>query len=322
MRITAVIPEIALPGGVVRLQMDRLESPLSSKVTVGGVPAERVGASSQAITIRVPEGAGSGIQVSAGDQEAGADLKVGRVLANELHSVGNPVVDSNRNIYATLSGPRGEQVPFSVFVLGPEGNKKPFLAEITNPTGMAWGRDGLLYISSRHTGTTYRSTVDKQLEKFVDGLGVATGLAFDSHNNLLVGDRSGYIHKVTPEREVSVLCELEPSVSAYHLAIDDEDRLYVAGPTLSTQDCIYRVSPEGEVEVLFRGLGRPQGMAFDSQGRLQVTASFRGCKGVFTLDNGQPEWWLAGPMLVGMAFSPGDKQVYLVDRNHLFEVVL
>ena len=322
MRITAVVPEIALPGGIVRLKMDGLKSPLLSEVTVGGVSAERVGASSQAITIRVPEGAGSGIQVSAGDQEAEADLKVGRVLTDGLHSVGNPVLDSNRNIYATLSGPRGEKVPFSIFVLGPEGNKKPFLAEIINPTGMAWGRDGFLYISSRHTGTTYRSTVDKQLEKFVDGLGVPTGLAFDSRNNLLVGDRSGYIHKVTPDREVSVLCELEPSVSAYHLAIDEEDRLYVAGPTLSTQDCIYRVSPEGEVEVVCRGLGRPQGLAFDAGGRLQVTASFRGRKGVFALENGQPEWWLAGPMLVGMAFSPTGRQLYLVDRNHLFEVAL
>ena len=67
-------------------------------------------------------------------------------------------------------------MPFSVFVVSPDGTKEPFLAEITNPTGMAIGPDGCLYVSSRHTGAVYRSTFDKQVDKYVEGLGLATGL--------------------------------------------------------------------------------------------------------------------------------------------------
>ena len=50
-------------------------------------------------------------------------------------------------------------------------------------------------------------------------MGVATGLAFDPNGNLYVGDRSGTIFKIAPDREIYVYATLEPSVSAYHLAI-------------------------------------------------------------------------------------------------------
>ena len=104
----------------------------------------------------------------------------------------------------------------------------------------------------------YRTTFDKQIEEYVDGLGLATGLVFDSKQNLVVGDRSGKIYRISPDREISVLCNLEPSISAYHLAVSGDDTLFVTGPTLATQDCIYEVSPKGQVGVLFKGLGRPR----------------------------------------------------------------
>jgi hypothetical protein len=187
---------------------------------------------------------------------------------------------------------------------------------------MVIGPDRCLYISSRHTGAAYRSTFDKQLEEYVDGLGLATGLAFDSQGNLYVGDRLGVIHKVSPALEVSVLCELEPSVSAYHFAMDSSDRLYITGPTLSTQDSIYRVSPDGEVENLFRGLGRPQGLAFSADGSIQFAASYKGKKGIFTLVNGEPQLTIAGPMLVGLAYNSDRSHLYLADNSNLFEIRL
>jgi sugar lactone lactonase YvrE len=172
-----------------------------------------------------------------------------------LHAVANPVVDQQGNVYVTYSGARGESVPFGVFMVSSDGTKSPFLGDITNPTGLQIGPDGFLYISSRHTGTVYRSSFDKQVEKFADGLGIASGLAFDSQGSLFVGDRSGIIYRVTPDREVSVFCELEPSVSAYHLSMDGNDVLYVTGPTLATQDSIYQIAQSGEVTTFFKGLG-------------------------------------------------------------------
>jgi sugar lactone lactonase YvrE len=250
------------------------------------------------------------------------DLQVGRVIASELHSVANPVVDSLGNVYVTVSGTRGEKVPFSVFVVYADGSKHPFLADVVNPTGLAIGPDDYLYITSRHTGAVYRSTFDKQIEKYVDGLGLATGLVFDSQQNLLVGDRGGKIYKVSPNQEISVLCRLEPSVSAYHLAVAPDDTLFVTGPTLATQDCIYQVSREGQIEVFFKGLGRPQGLGFDPQGNLQVTASWQGRKGLYTFRKGNPELTVSGPMLVGFVYDNSGTSLYLVDSANLFRIEL
>ena len=64
---------------------------------------------------------------------------------------------------------------------------------------------------------------------------------------------------------------IEPSIAAYHLAFGPDQNLYVTGPTTSSFDAVQRISPDGHVEVFYRGLGRPQGMAFDvSKGNLYV----------------------------------------------------
>jgi sugar lactone lactonase YvrE len=321
MRIKRVFPRIALPGGVVRIEVEGLVDAQAVRVEVGGAEAKVVGASPDVLTVRIPDEASDGVTIY-GAGRARAGLRVGRLAATDLHSVANPVVDSSGSVYCTYSGARGEKVPFCVFVIRPEGEKQPFLADIMNPTGLAIGPDRRLYISSRHTGAVYRSTLDKQVDKFVDGLGLATGLAFDLAGNLLVGDRSGTIYRIAPDSSPSILCELEPSVSAYHLALNSQGDLFVAGPTLSTQDCIYRVSPDGRASVYYRGLGRPQGMVFDPKGRLQVAASHKGRKGVFTFVRGVPEWTISGPMLVGLAYSPDGSALYLAEHANLYRVDL
>ena len=96
----------------------------------------------------------------------------------------------------------------------------------------------------------------------------------------------------------------------------------MTGPTLATQDCIYSVSPSGKVQVFFKGLGRPQGLGFDSEGNLQVAASWRGRKGLYTFESGSPELAVAGPMLVGFAYSGTQNLLYLVDSANLFRIDL
>ena len=115
-------------------------------------------------------------------------------------------------------------------------------------------------------------------------MGVATGIAFDSEENLYVGDRSGTIFKISRSRQIYVFATLEPSIAAYHLAFGPEDYLYVTGPTTSSFDSVYRVSNAGEVETFFRGVGRPQGLAFDAEGRLYVAASLAGSRGIIRID--------------------------------------
>jgi sugar lactone lactonase YvrE len=117
-----------------------------------------------------------------------------------------------------------------------------------------------------------------------------------------------------------VFTTIEPSIAAYHLAVGPEGYLYVTGPTTSSFDSVYRVSPAGEVEIFYRGLGRPQGMAFDATGRLYVAASLGGRKGVIRIDQGRnAEIFLSGPNIVGLAFTPGRSMV-VASNSALYRV--
>jgi sugar lactone lactonase YvrE len=178
-----------------------------------------------------------------------------------------------------------------------------------NPTGLAFDRSGLLYASSRFDGIVYQITPTGNMSAFVEGMGVATGIAFDRDENLYVGDRSGTIFKISPSRQIYVFATLEPSIAAYHLAFGTDGYLYISAPTTSSFDAIHRISNAGEVETFFRGLGRPQGLAFDAQGRLYVAASLAGRRGIIRINtsgNPDPALFLSGPNIVGLAFAPGD----------------
>ena len=60
------------------------------------------------------------------------------------------------------------------------------------------------------------------------------------------------------------------------------------------------------MEKFYRGLGRPQGMAFDVQGNLYVAASQAGRKGILRITpQGQCELAVSGVGLVGLVFTNG-----------------
>ncbi len=274
------------------------------------------------LIVRVPEGASEGeLVIQNGDQASQAwTCDIGIAIADSLHPVANPAVDTFGNIYTTFSGSRGQKVAVAVFKIDLNYNVKPFINDLMNATAMAFDSQGMLYISSRFDGVIYQATPNGSMSVFVEGMGVATGLAFDQENNLYVGDRSGTIFKIAPNRQIYVFATLEPSISAYHLAIGPDEYLYVTGPTTSSFDSVYRISHSGDVEVFYRGLGRPQGMAFDVDNRLYVAASLGGRKGVvrFGTDR-KPELFLSGPGIVGMAFTPA-RALVLATTNGLYRV--
>lgn len=292
------------------------------RVFFGSHEASLLMSSPSRIVARVPEGAASGdLTVDAGKgTSTPAAVAVGAVIAENVHPVANPAVDAAGNIYTTLSGSRGQKTPVSIYKISPDGNVSPFLLDVVNPTGLAFDRDGLLYVSSRADGTIYQVTPQGRRSVYAEGMGIATGIAFDRAGDLYVGDRSGTIFKINRDRQIFVFATIEPSVAAYHLAFDPEGRLYVTGPTTSSFDQVYRISPHGEVESFYRGLGRPQGVAFDVQGNLYVAASLAGGRGVVRITpQCEAGVVVSGQSLVGIAFAP-HRSVILASNASIYRL--
>jgi sugar lactone lactonase YvrE len=313
-RIDGVEPRASLPGGEIRIIGSGLRPPelRRPRVRFGEAEGAVVISADDFLIARVPEGATSGpVVVSTDGALSNAyDVRVAVPIAENLHPVANPALDTEGNIYATFSGSRGQKVPVSIYKIDTNYSVKPFLTDMMNATGIAFDRAGQMYVSSRFDGTVYRVAPNGSMSAYAQGMGVATGIAFDPEENLYVGDRSGTIFKISRDRQIFVFATLEPSVSAYHLAFGPGGDLYVTGPTTSSFDAVYRINPQGEVVVFFRGLGRPQGLAFDADDNMYLAASLGGRRGIVKITPAaEASLVVAGQNLVGLAFAPGHSAV-------------
>ena len=320
--ILSVTPKAAIQGGELHIRGKALTAYGPPTVTVGTEAAPLVIASDSYIVARLPQNAAAGeVTVLSGDRASNvAEMRVGVEIADSLHPVSNPAVDAEGNIYSTFSNARGQKSPVSIYKIDTSYNSKPFVTDLMNPTGLAFDRSGLLYVSSRHDGIVYQITPTGNMSVFVEGMGVATGIAFDIEENLYVGDRSGTIFKISPSRQIYVFATLETSIAAYHLAFGPAGYLYVTGPTTSSFDAVHRISSAGEVETFYRGVGRPQGLAFDVDGRLYVAASLAGRRGILRFEeDGKPELFLSGSGIVGLAFARAGSMI-VATQNALYAV--
>jgi sugar lactone lactonase YvrE len=276
-------------------------------VLVGGEPAQVLMSRPTRLVVRVPEEASTSlveVRTASGVSNA-APLRVARQLSDGLHPVTSPAVSRSGMIYATISGPRGKETPVSVVRVSPDGRGTPFVTGILNATGLAFSPDGDLFVTSRAEGNVYRVDEAGEPTIYAEGMGVATGAAFDAEGNLFVGDRSGTIFKIDTQRQIFVHATLEPSVAAYHLAMGVNDTLYVTAPTLSSNDVLWAIEPNGDTRAWYSGLGRPQGLALDKDGNVYVAACLHGRRGLVRVTaEGDASLVVAGAGLVGVAFSP------------------
>jgi sugar lactone lactonase YvrE len=319
--VTRVDPAAGIPGGEVAIEYGELSRDLAKRVGIrfGREDAHIVAATQTRALTLVPDFNGGGpTEVSLlleGETETigkPASFVAGKKLAGGLHPVTNPAFDpADGALFVTRSGARGEHVPVTLFRISAEGMVTEFSGDITNPTSIAFDRSGRMFVTSRLDGTVYRFTHEKEVVVFAGDLGIATGLAFNRDGTMFVGDRSGTIFRVNEIGEAKPWAEMEPSVSAYHLAFGPDDALYVTGPTVSSFDTIMRFDEEGRGSEFYRGLGRPQGLAFDRDGNLYVVASLRGRRGVVRIspDGTSAEIIVAGMNLVGLAFGSAGEMV-------------
>ncbi len=294
--------------------------PALCAVVIDNTTAPIVALGPNRILAVIPETKGGEVEVRLQNDDQlspPAYISVGKKLASDLHPVANPAFDPDDGaLFVTRSGSRGEELPVTLFRIDISGDVSEYSGDIPNPTGIAFGPDGSMFVTSRLDGVVYKVTPFKEAVTFARNMGIATGVAFDSNGVMHVGDRTGTIFKVNGIGEERAWTQIEPSVSAFHLAFGPDDSLYVSGPTVTSYDCIWRLDPDGEVDVFFKGLGRPQGLAFDTEGNLYCAASFRGRRGIVRIaPNGEEaNLIVAGVNLIGLAFSAaGEMAVVSID---------
>lgn len=320
-KILNIDPVYGIAGGEIVIDCAGFDTsdPASCAVLIGDSPAPIVACGPQRVLAIIPETKGGKVEVRLGSREQlsePAQITVARKLAGDLHPVANPAFDPDDGaLFVTRSGSRGEELPVTLFRIDISGDVAEYSGDIANPTGIAFGQDGEMFVSSRLEGVVYKVNPFKEAMSFARNLGVATGIAFDRNGVMHVGDRTGTIFKVNGIGEERAWTQVEPSVSAFHLAFGPDDSLYVAGPTVTSFDSIWRVNPDGDVDVFFKGLGRPQGLAFDRDGNLYVAAALRGRRGIVRISpDGDARVVVAGTNLIGLAFSSsGEMAVVSID---------
>lgn len=274
-------------------------------VTLGEVRASVASVGPGRLVFTVPKDASGGVLPVAVDGTPMGALNVGELWVTGVHQVDSPLIARDGCLYATSSGTRSQESSVSLFRVPADGGREPFATGIRNPTSLAEGPDGALFVSSRFEGKVFRVESDGTVRVWAADLGTPCGLAFAADGALFVGDRSGTIFRVVDGRAVR-FAELPPSVAAFHLAVGPDGALVVAAPTLASSDVLSGIDGQGQVTVLPWRLGRPQGLAVDAGGVLHVADSLAGNSHIFRLEPGaRPEPVVTGSGMLGLAFGPG-----------------
>lgn len=311
-KIISVSPNYAIPGGEVLINCEglRIKDSSSFRCYFNGVQARVIGASSDRILAIVPdEISGADVEIYLENDDATSEsfeITVGKLLADNLHLVANPAVDpSDDSIVVTRSGSRGQPLPITLFRIESDGFLSEMPVDVLNPTGIAFDPLGKLFVTNRADGEVYQINNGREAIPTATDLGIATGIAFDKEGNMYVGDRSENIYKISELGDKEIWATVEPSVSAFHLAFGLDENLYVTAPGLCSHDSVYQVDDEGLDHTFYKGLGRPQGLAFDDEGNLFVAACLKGRHGIVKIsDNGtKAEIFVAGMSIVGLCFN-------------------
>lgn len=333
-RVIRVTPQAAIAGGEVFIECEKLPVRPGSEIRCyfNNVSSSIAAASSRRVIATVPddvlESVGGETEVRLVCDERltieNYRIKTSHKIADDLHLVANPAVDPDDDrLIVTRSGSRGQQLPITLFRLSADGELEEISGDVMNPTGIAFNQSGEMFVTSRAEGTVYRINRADDTTPFASDLGTATGMAFNKLGEMFVGDRAGTIYKINHIGEAEVFATLEQSIAAYHLAFGVDDALYVTRPNVASFDSIMKIDPDGEVSTFYRGLGRPQGLAFDRDGNLYVAACLRQRRGIvrITPDGETAELFVAGMNIVGLCFGRNG-EMFIATNQAVFSLQL
>ena len=327
-KILDIRPKYALPGGEIEVLAEDFHPDRDGTwaCLIDAKPCRITASSSKRVIATVPafilEYSNANVQltVGAGDADIYSNeykIHLAGRLADEMHIVANPAIDpSDDAIIVTRSGSRGQHLENTIYRIEPSGYIDELPDPVLNPTGIAFDSDGEMYVTNRADGEVWVVGFGGNNSIHATGLGIATGIAFDADGVMYVGDRSGTIYRIKGFDDAQVFATLEPSVAAYHMAFGLDGKLYVSAPGLASSDAIYAIDKKGDAKVFYRGLGRPQGLAFDAEGNLYVAACYRGRHGIVRITpDASAELFVSGNNIVGLCFTRSGDMIVATNES-------
>ena len=286
--IDEISPKIILPGANLKITGRGFDAwkLTDNDIIMPSAKARIMAASENTIIVEVPENTKSGyiyIKFN-GDVSNKIKIIVPQAIAENLHNVDNPVIDSKGNIFATFSGSRGQTAPVSIFKIKPPSYEKQiFITDIPNPTSMVIAKDGILYVSSRMTGKIYKCFDYENYEIFAQGLGVAFGLSVNSEGEMFVGDRTGSLYHVYPNGQAIFYRSIPQSYIAYHMGFDNTDNLYITNPIHMGENSIIRINRKGHLEEYHTNYSMFHGFCFDKKNNMYIAESKRSISNILKI---------------------------------------
>ncbi|HLL49578.1 MAG TPA: SMP-30/gluconolactonase/LRE family protein [Thermomicrobiales bacterium] len=144
-----------------------------------------------------------------------------------------------------------------------------------SPEGPAFDREGNLYFVNWLSSSIIRLTPDGNASEFFNTFGIPAGLAFHRDGSLYVADESDDIHGVLriADGQMTILVneyEGQRLNGANDLVFDSSGVLYFSDPWRSSADNpiggFYRLFPNGTLERIDHGLAFPNGVALSANG--------------------------------------------------------
>jgi hypothetical protein len=145
---------------------------------------------------------------------------------------------------------------------------------LSGPFGLAFDRNGNLFVSEVNVGMISKFTPTKVKTTFASGLNSPEGLAFDSAGNLYEVDfGSGNVFKFTPANPPVKSTFATGLLGPQNIAIDQNDNVFVAN--FITQE-ILKFNPTGTTKMTFASNANSGGLAFEPSMAQLTNISTRG----------------------------------------------